>query len=85
MTIADVARRVGVSRQTVSNALNGRRGSMTDETFQRVTQAMRDYEDCLRTRQWWNFELQGNMCVGVWGIRVEGYWFQYIKCSAFPF
>ena len=52
---------------------------------QRVTQAMRDYEDCLRTRQWWNFEPQGNMCVGVWAIRVEGYWFQYIKCSAFPF
>lgn len=40
MTIADVAKLVGVSRQTVSNALNGRRGSMTDETFQRVTQAM---------------------------------------------
>src|SRR5436309_7301063 len=35
---------------------------------QRVTQAMRDYDDCLRTRQWWNYEMQGNMCVGVWAI-----------------
>jgi DNA-binding LacI/PurR family transcriptional regulator len=39
-TIVDVAVRAAVSRQTVSNVLNGRRASMTDETFQRVTQAI---------------------------------------------
>lgn len=37
ITIADVAARAGVSRQTVSNVLNGRHASMTEETYRRVS------------------------------------------------
>src|SRR5579871_3459750 len=40
VTIADVARQAGVSHQTVSNALNGRRHSMSAETYRRVVAAM---------------------------------------------
>lgn len=41
-TIKDVARVSGVSVTTVSNVLNGRSGSMTPDTLQRVRLAIRD-------------------------------------------
>ena len=49
---------------------------------QRVNQAYRDFEDCQRSRQWYNYELVSYACSGVWMVRIEGYWFQYLKCSA---
>lgn len=38
--IVDVAAHVGVSRQTVSNVLNGRRANVSDDTYERVLAAM---------------------------------------------
>ncbi|MFN8150462.1 MAG: LacI family DNA-binding transcriptional regulator [Solirubrobacterales bacterium] len=39
-TMRDVAKRAGVSVQTVSNLVNGRAGTMSEETRERVSQAM---------------------------------------------
>jgi DNA-binding LacI/PurR family transcriptional regulator len=43
-TIRDVARRAGVSIQSVSNVINGRRGMVSADTRQRIERAMADLE-----------------------------------------
>jgi DNA-binding LacI/PurR family transcriptional regulator len=43
-TIRDVARHAGVSIQSVSNVINGRRGMVSQETQQRIEQAMAELE-----------------------------------------
>jgi hypothetical protein len=49
---------------------------------ERVNQAYNDFTDCSRSRSWWNADLVGYACSGVWLVRIEGYWFQYLRCSA---
>ena len=44
VTIRDVARRAGVSIQSVSNVINGRRGMVSADTRQRIEQAMTELE-----------------------------------------
>lgn len=51
---------------------------------ERVYQASNDFFYCIGSATWWNYDLMSYMCSMTWMIRVEGYWFQYIACSAIP-
>src|SRR4051794_5166704 len=44
MTIRDVAKRAGVSLQSVSNVVNGRTSQMREETRQRIVQSMQELD-----------------------------------------
>ena len=80
------ARRPAAARRNVA-AVQDPSGAGSSEdcwaTYEtRVNQAYNDFWDCMRTRQWWTYEVISYACSGVWTVRVEGYWFQYLKCSA---
>jgi hypothetical protein len=48
-----------------------------------VTTAYNDFQICLLSATWYTYQLVSYSCSGLWLIRVEGYWFQYLRCSAF--
>ena len=50
----------------------------------RTYDTMVDYWDCVAAATWYNFDLVNFGCSFRWAIRAEGYWFQYLGCSAFP-
>jgi hypothetical protein len=86
--LAPISRPVIASRSTTADASRFRPVRMADCWYayeQEVTNAQNDLVSCYVGAYgslWQSYYMTG--CDFTWAIRAEGYWFEYLSCSAIP-